>query len=230
MPDETIETTDETTETEAAPVGSDTQTAEGGSEETGDNTDSPSEPGKIPYERFKQVNDQKRDLEAQLAAVRERELRDLANQRQAQEAAAEPVFDDDTDQRLQRWYESQKAKDPDFQATRKLRDDWERDQLRRANPDYDEFEPQLNEFDARLQRGELTPREARQVVLDAIRYRSGKPQQKAAEAAAQRNESKARAAGPSGSVAGADPEGIDLDNANLDQLIADMRAGKNINW
>ncbi len=231
--DSTTETSTEGGDSLNADAGSETESVTPDSLAGGEDNASRNEPGPIPYSRFKESNDEKNDLRKQVAAYQERELLRLQEQaRGGQGQSQEPIFDEDTTGRLNDFWEQKRAQDPDILAAQKMGKDWKEFQLRQKNADYDQLEPEVKALRERMSRGEISDMDAEQIVLDAMRYRSGAPQRDAAQEALDRQSAKRKASGPSGVNAQHTSEGINLDDKNLDldQLISDVKTGQGLNW
>lgn len=216
MPDETNEIEQEVTSAE----GSDSQTADAGDNE-GVVADSPTverdEPGPVPYSRFKEVNERARVAEAALAARVADQWQNFQAAKQAPPEPQAPLFDEDTDRRLEQYI--QRRMGPNQQMTQaeiaQVRAELNEIKVAKSNRDWDDLKPTVLSAYDRLRQSGFSGPVMVQALIDAERYRSGKPVREAVEQARRREETKAKVAGPSG-TAGHDSEKLDWDDPKLD--------------
>jgi len=184
MPDETTPPVggDEIEGSTSEPVGSDTETADAGDD--GVTPASPAgkaEPGPVPYSRFKEVNDERVQLQDALRSRTADAWQEFQGRKQQQ--PPEPVFDADTDKRLEEFISARVR--PGQETTRaevmQVRAAMTELKVAKRNPDWEDIKPTVLEEYGNRARQNFSGEEMTQLIIDALKFRSGKPQREAAE-------------------------------------------------
>ena len=236
MPDETFDTTtDSEQEVVTEPEGSDSLTADDGDAVEGASAESPTagskgEPGPVPYTRFKEVNDRMRELEGMLTQRVADSWQQFQAAKQEPQKPQEPLFDEDTDRRLEQYLKTKMGGEQQLTQAQiaQVRAELNEIKVAKANKDWDTMKPQvLSEYD-RLRQSSFSGPDMVQVIIDAARYRSGAPMREAVEQARRREDTKLKAAGPSGRTADHGGENVDWSDPKLDinEVIERVKAGK----
>lgn len=235
MPDETLDIGSEQ-EVVTEPEGSDSLTADAGDDAGGASAESPTagskgEPGEwIPRSRLNEVIEERNQLRETLNSRVADQWQQFQAAKREPQKPQEPLFDDETDRRLDQKILSRL--EPGQQLTRaelaQVRAELNEIKVAKANKDWDTMKPQvLSEYD-RLRQSSFSGPDMVQVIIDAARYRSGAPVREAVEQARRREDTKLKAAGPSGRPADHGSEAVDWDDPKLDinEAIERVKAGQ----
>lgn len=211
MQDETIDTGID--ETDSTPAG-----AESGTE--GVDAESPPASGEepqqrqsrhVPYDRFKEVNDAKKQAEAELNRLREQQIRAAQASRRTDDD--EPIFGESEDKLLKKFMDRElsKARQKDQQELAALKMELTRQKIAAKRPEWAEHEEEVGKLYGELMREGFSGEKAAEVLLDAYLARTGQIASKAKADSEQRNASKNRQAVPRGAAPETKPKGNEPD-------------------